>query len=407
MSSHSGLERHSLQQFLASAFAVQESQMDSQFLAGMVEVQRMVTRGELGVDAAMNLVVDSARDIAGADGIAICLLEAEQLIYRAASGCSTGCIGSRVTASLTVPTNTQANGEILRVENAQTDTRIQAAICRQFGANSLLILPVYHDRILAGVFEVLFNAPHCFQEGEVHSYRLMAGLIETAMSHTAEAEEKNHMAALAATAGTSLWQGFLNTHESVLEKSKHAIYRHCGTALSAVKKSQLVDSLKRPSLLRGGIVNRARGIVSKAPPWNVALATIATVLGATFWIAYGRGPASPSRSSATPVSTSSEPEERFAPTSVSRSVSPKETSEGSGASLALQPARLSGAAIRRPLTRDNDVVYIGDDVTVRHFTHQPKVRRRAVGGPSRVANIGDDVTVRYFTAKPPAKVESR
>jgi hypothetical protein len=404
MSSHSDLDRHFFQQFLASAFAVQESQMDGQFLAGMVEVQRMVTRGELGVDAAMNLVVDSARDISSADGIAICLLEGEQLIYRAASGCSAACIGSRVKASLTVPANTQANGEILRVENAQTDTRIQAAICRQFGANSLLILPIYHDRILAGVFEVLFNAAHIFQEGEVNSYRLMAGLIETAMAHAAEAEQKNQTADMAATAGsTYLWHGFFNTDESVLERSKHAIYRHCGAALSAVKKSQLVGSLTRPSLLRAGIVNRARGVVFKAPPWNVALATIATVLGATLWIAYGRGPASPSRSSTAPESTSPEPEDRFAPTSIST----KETSERPGASPSLQRATLSGATIRRARTKDNDIDYIGDDVTVRHFNYQPKMRRRAVGGPSRVANIGDDVTVRYFTAKPAAKVENR
>jgi hypothetical protein len=404
MSSHSDLDRHSFQQFLASAFAIQESQTDGQFLAGMVEVQHMVTRGELGVDGAMNLVVDSARDIASADGIAICLLEAEQLIYRAASGCSAACVGSRVTASLTVPANTQANGEILRVENAQTDTRIQAAICRQFGANSLLILPIYHDRILAGVFEVLFNAAHIFQEGEVQSYRLMAGLIEAAISYAAEVEQKNHMAELAATAGNSyLWRGFLNHDESVLERSKHAIYRHCGAALSAVKKSQLVGSLKQQSSLRPEIMNRAKGVVSKAPPWNVALATVATVLGVTFWIAYGRGPASPSRSSAAPESTSLEPEDRFAPTSVST----KETSERSGTSLSLQRARLSGGTIRRARTRDNEVDYIGDDVTVRHFTYQPKVRRRAVGGPSRVANIGDDVTVRYFTAKPAVKSENR
>jgi hypothetical protein len=258
------------------------------------------------------------------------------------------------------------------------------------------------------VFEVLFNAAHIFQEGEVNSYRLMAGLIETAMAHAAEAEQKNQAAELAATAGSPyLWNGFFNTDESVLERSKHAIYRHCGAALSAVKKSQLVGSLKQPSLLRAGIVNRARGVVSKAPPWNVALATIATVLGATLWIAYGRGPTSPSRSSTTPESTSPEPEDHFAPTSVSRSVSPKETSERPGASLSLQRARLSGATIRRARTKDNDIDYIGDDVTVRHFTYAPKVRRRAVGGPSRVANIGDDVTVRYFTAKPAAKVENR
>ena len=55
-----------------------------------------------------------------------------------------------MTASLTVSADAKTNCEILRVENAQTDTRIEADICRQFGASALLILPIYHDRVLAG-----------------------------------------------------------------------------------------------------------------------------------------------------------------------------------------------------------------------------------------------------------------
>jgi hypothetical protein len=148
-------------------------------------------------------------------------------------------------------------------------------------------------------------------------------------------------------------------------------------------------------------VNRAKGVISKTS-WNVAMATIATVLGVTLWIAYGRGPASPARSSAAPESTSLKPEDRFAPTSVST----EGTSERSGASPSLQRASLSGASIRRVRSRNEEVDYIGDDVTVRHFTHPPKGRRIG-SGPSRVANIGDDVTVRYFTAKPAVKVENR
>jgi hypothetical protein len=63
MSTHSSLDRESFQQLLASAFAVQESQMDSQSLSAIVEVQQLITRGDLDVDGAMHLIVDSARNV--------------------------------------------------------------------------------------------------------------------------------------------------------------------------------------------------------------------------------------------------------------------------------------------------------------------------------------------------------
>jgi len=67
-------------------------------LSAIMEVERLVTRGELGVDGAMLLIVESARDVANAAGVAIGLLEGDQLIYRAGSGTSAPSIGSRVTA---------------------------------------------------------------------------------------------------------------------------------------------------------------------------------------------------------------------------------------------------------------------------------------------------------------------
>src|SRR5712675_1188177 len=181
MSTDSNLSRESFQQFLASAFAVQESQIDGQMLSAIMEVEHLVTKGELGVDGAMLLIVESARDVASAAGVAIGLLEGDRLIYRAGSGCSAAYTGSRVTASLTVATNTQ------------TDTRIEAAICRQFGAKALLILPIYYDGALAGVLEILFSEPHVFEDQEVRTYRLMAGLIEAALLRSAQFERKENL----------------------------------------------------------------------------------------------------------------------------------------------------------------------------------------------------------------------
>ena len=120
--------------------------MDSQSLSTVVEVQRLITRGELDVDGALHLTVDCTRNVANATGVAIGLLKGNQLVYRAGSGSAATYIGRSVMATLIVAADTKGSREILRVENTQKDTRIESAICQQFGAKSLLILLIYHDR---------------------------------------------------------------------------------------------------------------------------------------------------------------------------------------------------------------------------------------------------------------------
>ena len=137
MSTHSSLDPECFQKLLADAFVVQESGIESRSLSAVVELQGRVATGELDVDRAMHMVADRARNVADATGIAIALLKGEQLVYRAGSGSSAACVGRHVTAILSVSKNTQSRDEILRVENAQADGRIEAAICRQFGARSL------------------------------------------------------------------------------------------------------------------------------------------------------------------------------------------------------------------------------------------------------------------------------
>src|ERR1700687_1296699 len=244
----SSLGRQALQQLLANAFAVQESQIAPQSLADIMEVQRSIARGTLDLDGAMGHIVESARNVANATGVAIGLLNGGQLTYRAGSGNSAAYIGEHVTASLTVSANTRTSREILRVENAHTDTRIEADICRQFGANALLILPIYHNQALAGVLEVLYSEAHIFQESEVRTYRLMTEQIEAAMLQAMQPDqvqdqEKNLAAELPATPDPleAISPEVDNFDDAVpppaffmLPENEHSLYTRCGAVLAAM-----------------------------------------------------------------------------------------------------------------------------------------------------------------------------
>ena len=65
------VDRESFQAVLASAFAIQQSRMDSQSLSAIVEVGRLVTSGELDVDGAMHLIVDGRQKVANTNAAAI------------------------------------------------------------------------------------------------------------------------------------------------------------------------------------------------------------------------------------------------------------------------------------------------------------------------------------------------
>jgi hypothetical protein len=369
MSAVPSFDRETLQQLLASAYAVQESHLDSRALSAIMEVQRLVMKGELDVDGAMRLIAESAQDVAHATGVSIGLLRGDQLVYRAASGSTAAYIGRQVTASLTVSAASQTRREILRVEDAETDTRIEAAICRQFGGRALLILPIYHDQSVAGIIEVLFSEPHTFEDREVSTYRVMAAQIELAMNQAARLDREKVEQKQA-------------EQKSLVPAAAHAM--------------RLITSERDHNQPRAAVaatfVQRAKEV-----PWlhwrTLAAAAVVIMLGFAGWITYsGHRAASPSESSAPPgLNTVDQP----VPFQASTPTQPSKTFPVQPAPAPEQVMQRSQSTPRRVRVGENEVDYINGDVTVRLFTNKPAQRKQLNRG--RVAHIGDDVTVRYFT----------
>jgi hypothetical protein len=403
MSSNPSFDRESFQELLANAFAVQESEIDRESLSAIVEVQRLIAKGELDADGAMHLIVDCARDVANADGIAVAVLEGNQLVYRAGSGVASSYVGRHAIASLVVSADTHASREILRVENAETDTRIEAAICRQFGATSLVIFLIYRDRAAVGLLQVLFAGPHAFQDREVRTYRLMTGLIEDAMSRTGRLEPIENVradlpgaepAAVAQiTDGTKQFPS--GASPVPLPASKRAAYQAGAAALALARESQM---RRRPAVLATMISRKTQ--LPWLARWKPAAAAGAALILLTFWIAFGgRRPASPLRYPALPQSSASGQPTPFQPAKPAPVTNTTQV-VSSPAQVLSAPTRLkhvthSRAAHRRVRAGKNEVDYVKDDVTIRYFTNKPVAQRGVL--EHRISYIGDDVTVRYFT----------
>jgi GAF domain-containing protein len=394
MRSSSSPDPDDFQKVLADAFVVQESEIETRSLCAVVELQGMIATGELDVDRAMTLIADRARDVANATGIAIALLRGDQLTYRAGTGSSVDRVGRNVTAVLSVSRQIQSRDEILRVENAHADRRIEAAICRQFGARSLLILPIYDHRALVGVLEVIFSNAHEFQDREVRTYRLMASLVGDAMSRAEELRQKK-AAAKHAAIDQHIEQAAPQLPVFPYDVGpKSEPISHPASRQARIGHALADKFPTRTQLVRIGSIIGQRA--KNAPLYKRC--TVAVVLALVSWIAYrdyrpvsARGDSALQESNkiAQPASVSSG--------NSSLSVESKQPATPVSTEVVRTTAATTPRWVR---VNSNELDYVAEDVTVRHFTPIP-ARPPVQVGHSHVKTIGDDVTVRYFSSAQP------
>jgi len=380
MNPSSGLDRQAFEAFLANAFAVQKSGLDAQSLSAIMEVQRFIAASEPNLDRALDLIADCSLKVSRASGVAIARLESNQLIYSAAKGSAVNEIGRRLPAVLSLCAQGEGRTEILRVENAQTDSRVQAEICRQFGAVSLLILPICHHHVVRGILQVQFGEAHSFLDAEVRAYRLMAGMAADAMSGIAEHAETEAPVSLAGTA--DVIQRCVSHDYPLRANSKpFAQDRQVPTRTDLVLQVKKLGGLAVVGAKQWA--EAARQLVSNHA-WECQTIGAATVLAVVLATAHFHHPAP-----TTLGSTISAPstDEKLPDTAASIKDNWKKFDHG------VRDEMAPSGAFRRVRIGPNEVDYIAQDVTIRHFTNS----QTRPQGNVKLVNIGDDVTVRYFS----------
>jgi hypothetical protein len=324
-------------------------------------------------------------------------LKGGQLVYRAGHGSAARYVGRQVMATLCVSTRNARSGEILRVENTQTDSRIEAAICRQFGAQSLLVLPIHNNRAVAGVLEVLFNEAHAFQRREVCSYRLMALLIGEAMSYSAWPEQQEALAEDLATLQQNMGQikpqiqEPLNDGGSVPGAAINpAICQACGNFMTEAAKPPLLTRLVLAA------TKRSKGVLLYKDRWKTAVA-VAAVLVIASWLANRDRHSAVSLGSSTVQKSNAI--EQHAPSVPAKRVLSSSTSSSQTTPGLKKEARETASTLPRWVrVGNNELDYVAQDVTVRYFTPKPLLQP-VLSRNMQVRYISEDVTVRYFTPK--------
>lgn len=164
-------------------------------LAQIVDAQHQIHASNLDLAGATNLIVDRIRKITGAQGAAISLMHDGAVTYRACSGSLAPQTGNILRAEASLSASTLLHDVLLRCADASNDFRVNPETARRLGVQSLIAVPIFHDGKTAGALELVFAKPNAFQEHDVRTCQLMAGLVTEALTHDAQKEWRKGVAA--------------------------------------------------------------------------------------------------------------------------------------------------------------------------------------------------------------------
>ena len=135
------------------------------------------------LEAALQLLAERARYITGASGAAIALLEDSEMICRASAGPSAPELGAEVQMKSGLTGESVRTRQVLRCDDAETDSRVNRESCRALGIKSVMVVPLFREQEVIGVFELLADRPFAFEERDVTALERLAEMVQTALEH--------------------------------------------------------------------------------------------------------------------------------------------------------------------------------------------------------------------------------
>ena len=198
------LDEASFQQLLAAAYVLQQQNETiippevqtnySQTLAYIAETQNQIQTRQLDLHAATLLIAEQVERITRANGVAVGIVDEDQVVYWAGTGTAASEIGSRVPLASCLSAYCLHSGQILQCLDANREPLLRHELCQLRGVQSLIAVPIYCEGKIGGVLEVRFAQSNSFREHDVRSSQLMAGLVSDAIAKAAELEWKKSLA---------------------------------------------------------------------------------------------------------------------------------------------------------------------------------------------------------------------
>lgn len=155
-----------------------------QIVDGLAELAALSLPGDLLMDR----VVARVREMTGAVGAVVELVDGDELEYVAATGSIAASLGLRLPRGASLSGLCVAFRALQYSEDTETDRRVDRDACRRVGARSMLVAPLMHRDEAVGVVKVVSGRTGAFDELDEYAVRLCAGLLAGIVARHLQAE---------------------------------------------------------------------------------------------------------------------------------------------------------------------------------------------------------------------------
>ncbi|GAB2504487.1 PAS domain-containing protein [Lysobacter humi (ex Lee et al. 2017)] len=160
-----------------------------QIVDGLAELAALGLPG----DMLMERIVARVREMTGATGAVVELLDGDELEYVAATGSIARHVGMRLARGTSLSGLCVSFRSLQYCDDTENDRRVDREACRRIGARSMLVVPLIHRDDAVGVVKVVSDRPGAFDEVHEYAVRLCAGLVAGIIARHLVAEESRRL----------------------------------------------------------------------------------------------------------------------------------------------------------------------------------------------------------------------
>ena len=168
---------------------------DLEHLSAIIAAQYDIMTAERDLDTVMTLIAERTQALTDADGVAIELADGDEMVYHVASGTVTPYVGMQLRSAAILAGHSVRRGKTLRCDDTQTDPRVDRLACQRLDLRSMIVVPLQSGYTVMGTLIVLSHRVNRFDDRDMQTLSLMAGLITAALGHAARFEAKQALVA--------------------------------------------------------------------------------------------------------------------------------------------------------------------------------------------------------------------
>ena len=157
------------------------------------------------LDVALKVALRAAVYGTGAAGAAIALMRDGQLVCRAREGDIAPDLGVVLNVDTGITGACVRSAQVLHCQDAETDERVDSAVCRALSIRSILVVPIVVDGAVTGILEILASNDHAFNSEHIEWLTTVANFVHT----NTRATERVHPEAKAFPSRSTVRHGLL------------------------------------------------------------------------------------------------------------------------------------------------------------------------------------------------------